>query len=97
LGIEEVKIAPGSPWQNPFCERVIGTLRRDCLDHLIVFNERHLKTILTSYLDYYHDARCHHSLDDNSPSPREIEPPDKGDVVAVPMVGGLHRRYRRAG
>ena len=97
LGIEEVKTAPGSPWQNAYCERVIGTLRRDCLDHVIVLNEPHLRKILTSYLDYYHTARCHQSLDDNSPNPRAVEPPDKGDVIAIPMVGGLHHRYRRAG
>ena len=96
LGIEEVRIAPRSPWQNAFCERVIGTIRRDCLDHVIVLNKRHLKRILASYLEYYHTSRCHQSLDDNSPEPRDVEPSDGGEVVSIPMVGGLHHRYCRA-
>jgi transposase InsO family protein len=97
MGIEEVKTAPGSPWQNAFCERVIGTIRRELLDHVIVLNERHLERLLQNYLEYYHVARCHRSLDANSPDPREVEPPEKGKVVSMPMVGGLHHRYRRAG
>ena len=96
LGIEQVKTAPGSPWQNAFVERVIGTIRRELLDHVIVLNERHLRRLLSSYLGYYHHARCHQSLGGNSPEPREVEPPDRGAVVSVPMVGGLHHRYRRA-
>ena len=96
LGIEEVRIVPRSPWQNAFCERVIGTIRRDCLDLVIVLNERHLKRILKSHLKYYHTSRCHQSLDDNSPEPREVESPDRGEVIAIPMVGGLHHRYCRA-
>jgi len=96
MGIEEVLIAPQSPWQNPFAERVIGTIRRDCLDHLIVINERHLHRILTRYLDYYHLARCHRSLDHNSPVPRSVEPPEQGRIVSIPQVGGLHHRYARA-
>ena len=63
LGIEEVVTAPRSPWQNPFCERVIGSFRRDCLDHVIVINERHLRRILREYIDYYHTCRTHLSLD----------------------------------
>lgn len=97
IGVREAKTALASPWQNAFCERVIGTLRRDCLDHVVVLNERHLKRILSSFLDSYHNVRCHQSLDDNSPDPREIEPPAKDKVVAVPLVGGLHHRNRRAG
>jgi transposase InsO family protein len=96
MGIEEVLIAPQSPWQNPFAERVIGTIRRDCLDHFIVINESHLKRILAGYLDYYHRVRCHRSLDRNSPAPRSIEPPEKGRLIAIPQVGGLHHRYARA-
>jgi transposase InsO family protein len=95
LGIEEVLIAPRSPWQNPYCERVIGSIRRDCLDHVIVLNERHLHRILTEYFDYYHNSRCHLSLDRNSPIPRRVEPPSEGEVVATPQVGGLHHRYTR--
>lgn len=96
MDIEEVKTAPRSPWQNPYCERLIGSIRRDCLDHMIVLNEDHLRKILHDYVAYYHDVRCHLSLDRNSPNPREVEPPDKGEVTAVPYLGGLHHRYRRA-
>jgi putative transposase len=95
MGIEEVLIAPCSPWQNPYCERVIGSIRRECLVHLIVLNEKHLHRILTDYFDYYHNSQPHLSLDRNSPTPREVEPPFEGEVVAVPQVGGLHHRYTR--
>jgi len=64
-GIEEVLIAPRSPWQNPYCERMIGSIRRECLNHAIVLNERHLQRILSDYLDYYHNSRPHLSLDRN--------------------------------
>ena len=96
LGIEEVVTAPRSPWQNPYVERLIGTLRRELLDHVIVLNEQHLMLHLKSYFDYYHGTRCHQSLDGNSPDPRLVEPPEKGRVISVPMVGGLHHRYCRA-
>ena len=95
LGIEEVLTAARSPWQNPYCERVIGSIRRECLDHVIVLNERHLHRILSEYFDYYHNSRCHLSLDRNAPVPRNMEPPSAGDVVAIPQVGGLHYRYTR--
>jgi putative transposase len=78
-----------------YCERVIGSIRRECLDWVIVLNEIHLKRILTSYFDYYHRSRTHLSLHRNSPMPREIEPPSRGKVIAVPQVGGLHHRYTR--
>ena len=97
LGIEEVVIAPRSPWQNPFVERLIGTLRRELLDHVIVLGERHLMRLLRDYFTYYHQARCHQSLNGNAPDPRAVEPPERGRVLAEPMVGGLHHRYRRAG
>ena len=96
LGIEEVPTAPRSPWQNPYCERVIGSIRRECLDHMIVLNERHLYRILTDYFDYYHHSRPHLSLDRNSPTPRDVEAPSLGEVVSIPQVGGLHHRYTRA-
>jgi transposase InsO family protein len=96
MGIEEVPIAPRSPWQNPYCERVIGSIRRECLNHVIVLSERHLKRILASYLEYYHDSRPHLSLDRNSPTPRDVEPPSQDEVVSIPQVGGLHHRYTRA-
>jgi len=96
MGIDEVVIAPRSPWQNPYCERVIGLIRRECLDHVIVLSEMHLKRILSDYFDYYHRSRTHLSLDRNSPVPREVEPPSQGEVVAIPQIGGLHHRYTRA-
>ena len=95
IGIEEVLIAPRSPWQNPYCERMIGSIRRDCLDHVIVLNDRHLHRILSDYFDYYHNSRPHLSLDRNSPTARCIEPPSEGEVVAIPQVGGMHHRYMR--
>ncbi len=96
MGIEEVLIAPRSPWQNPYAERVIGSIRRECVDHFIVLNERHLRRILRSYFEYYHQSRTHLSLDRNSPVPRDVEPPERGRVIAIPQVGGLHHRYCRA-
>lgn len=96
LGTEEVLIAPRSPWQNPFVERLIGSIRRECLNHIIVLGERHLRAILNSYLTYYHTARTHMALDNNAPIPREVERPERGPVIAEPLVGGLHHRYRRA-
>ena len=96
LGIEEVLIAPQSPWQSPYVERVIGWIRRECLDHVIVWNESHLRTILDRYFAYYHESRAHLALDRNSPIPRQIEPPGSGSIVAEPFLGGLHHRYRRA-
>ena len=95
LGIQEVKIAPRSPWQNPYVERLIGTLRRECLDHGVVLNEAHLIRVLHAYLAYYHAARTHLSLDKDAPEPRPVERPDRGRIVETPMVGGLHHRYAR--
>jgi len=96
MGIEEVLIAPRSPWQNPFIERLIGSIRRECLDHILVISEAHLRRVLREYFAYCHDSRPHQSLDGNAPRPREIEPPSQGRIVAEPRVGGLHHRYRRA-
>jgi putative transposase len=96
MGIEEVITARRSPWQNPYAERVIGSIRRECLDHLIILSEEHLLTILRSYQLYYNESRCHLSLDGNSPIRREVEPPANGKVVAIPHLGGLHHRYQRA-
>jgi transposase InsO family protein len=95
MGIEQVLTAPRSPWQNPYCERVIGTLRRDCLDHAIVLGEQHLRRILRKYLEYYHGSRTHLALGKDTPFPRERESIDGGKVVALPMVGRLHHRYTR--
>ena len=96
MGIEEVVCARRSPWQNPYAERVIGSIRRECLRHVIVLNETHLKRILRSYVAYYHEDRTHLSLDRNSPFPREIDLTERGRVISIPRVGGLHHRYRRA-
>ena len=95
MGIQEVLSAPRSPWQRAYVERVIGSIRRECLDHVIVFHESSLRRILDSYIDYYHRSRTHLSLGKDSPEPRPIQPPEIGPVVAVPQVGGLHHRYER--
>jgi transposase InsO family protein len=95
LGIREVKTAPRSPWQNPYVERLIGTLRRECLDHVVVLNETHLRRLLRDYLVYYHGVRTHLSLEKDSPELRPVERPDRGRIVETPMVGGLHHRYTR--
>jgi len=95
MGIEEVLTAPRSPWQNAFVERVIGSIRRDCLDHVIVLNERHLKHILTRYFDYYHRWRTHLSMGMDSPESRLVQRRALGKVVQFPEVGGLHHHYER--
>src|SRR5207244_11265447 len=95
IGIAEVLAAPRSPWQNPFVERVIGTIRRELLDHVIVLNEGHLRRRLHSFLRYYHGSRTHLALEKDAPEPRTVEPPAQGRVVALPQVGGLHHRYIR--
>jgi hypothetical protein len=94
-GIDEVIIAPRSPWQNPYVERVIVSIRRDCLDHVIVFHERNLKRILRDYFYYYHACRTHLSLSKDSPQPRSVEYEEQGNIVALPGFGGLHHRYAR--
>jgi putative transposase len=95
MGIQEVLGTPRSPWQRAYVERVIGSIRRECLDHVIVFEEASLRRILRSYLDYYHRSRTHLSLGKDSPEPRSIQPEHMGRVVALPQVGGLHHRYER--
>jgi transposase InsO family protein len=96
MGIREVRIAPHAPWQNPCVERVIGSIRRECLDHALILNEAHLRRLLHGYIGYYNTARPHQSLDHNSPQPREVHPPERGRVVSTPQVGGLHHLYQRA-
>jgi putative transposase len=95
MGIKEVLTAPRAPWQNPYVERVIGSIRRECLDHVIIFNERHLHRVLSSYLDYYHRSRTHLALDKDCPEGRPIQPVALGNIIAIPQVGGLHHRYQR--
>ncbi len=96
LDMKEVLIAPRSPWQNPYVERLIGSIRRDCLYHAVVFNELHLKRLLRAYFSYCHTARTHLALDKQCPERRSVELPDQGTVIAFPHVGGLHHQYRRA-
>jgi putative transposase len=95
MGIEEVLIAPQSPWQNPHVDRVIGGIRRDLLDHVIVLNARHLRRLSTDYLTYDHRFRTHLSLGMDCPKPRPVERPEGGKLVEVPEVGGLHHHYER--
>jgi putative transposase len=83
-------------WQNPYAERLIGSIRRECLDHVIILSERHLRRVLSSYFQYHHDARTHLSLDKDCPRPRAIQLPFTGNnIVAFAEVGGLHHRYER--
>jgi transposase InsO family protein len=95
MGIEEVKIAPQSPWQNPYCERLIGSIRRDALDHVIVLNEKHLRRVLLSYVAYYRTWRTHLALEMDAPESRAVQPPELGPVRKRPEVGGLHHHYER--
>ncbi len=95
LDIEEVVTAPHSPWQSPYVERVIGTLRRECLDHVIVLGEAHLRRIIRRFLSYYHGARTHLALDKDAPEPRSVQATEQGRVIEFPEVGGLHHRYER--
>jgi transposase InsO family protein len=95
MDVEEVLSTPRSPWQRAYVERVIGSIRRECLDHVIIFHERSLRRTLDAYFHYYHRSRTHLSLGKDSPEPRSIQPPALGSVVALPQVGGLHHRYER--
>jgi putative transposase len=95
MGIEEVLIAPRSPWQNPYIERLIGSIRRECLDHVIILHERHLRRLLTDYFYYYHHWRTHRALAMDCPQPRLVQRPDNGLIWEVPEVGGLHHHYER--
>jgi putative transposase len=93
--INEVVTAPQSPWQNAYVERIIGSVRRECLDHVIVFDERHLRGVLSSYFRYYNRTRTHLSLGKDCPESRPIHPPAAGNIIQFPQVGGLHHRYER--
>jgi putative transposase len=95
LGIREVLTAPQSPWQNAYVERLIGSIRRECLDHVIVLNEAGLRRVLKSYFDYYERSRTHLSLGKDTPISRPIQLAAMGRVVEIPQVGGLHHRYER--
>ena len=94
FGLKDTPTAPRSPWQNPVCERVIGTLRRECLDHVIILNERHLHDVLHEYIfEYYNVARTHMSIDKDSPVHRPAQ--GTGKIVSKPILGGLHHIYSR--
>jgi hypothetical protein len=95
MGMEEVLSAPASPRQRAYVERLIGSIRHDCLDHVIVLGEGHLRRILKGYLEYYHGSRTHLGLGKDTPEPRAVQPPEMGEIVALPQVGGLHHRYER--
>jgi hypothetical protein len=95
LEIEEVLSAPRSPWQRAYVERVIGMIRRECLDDMIVFGETSLRRNLRSYFDYYHESSTHLSLSKDAPHPRPVQPAKLGQAIAIPQVFGLHHRYER--
>src|SRR5262249_48460453 len=94
MGIRYRPISPRSPWQNGYSERLIGSIRRDCLDHVVVFGERHLRHLLNSYQKYYNEARTHLSLHKDAPIPRAVQ--TVGLPLAMPVLGGLHHQYFRA-
>jgi transposase InsO family protein len=93
MGIRDRPISPRPPWQNPYAERLIGTLRRDCLDQVLIFGVQHLRRILTAYSRYYNETRTHLSLDKDAPLGRAVQ--RHGTIVAVPILSGLHHCYAR--
>ena len=93
MGIRDRPTSPRSPWQNGFAERLIGSIRRECLDHVVVFGERHLRHILLSYMTYYNEVRTHLSLEKDAPVPRVVE--RAGHILCRPVLGGLHHQYVR--
>ena len=95
MDIDELRTAPHSPWQNAYVERFIGSVRRECLDHVIVCTERGLRRVLDAYVDYYQRSRTHLALDKDAPVSRAVAAAPNGDIVAIPLVGGLHHRYER--
>jgi transposase InsO family protein len=95
LGLEQVRTAFRSPWQNGFAERWIGSLRRECLDHVIAINQRQIRRVVRAFVDYYHEDRTHLGLEKDTPQERSIESPESGEVVTIPRIGGLHHRYSR--
>jgi putative transposase len=95
MEITELLTAFRSPWQSPYVERLIGSIRKECLDRVVILNEASLRRHMVSYLDYYHESRCHLSLGKDSPESRPVQPPEMGGIIALPKVGGLHHRYER--
>jgi putative transposase len=95
MSIRQVLATPNAPRQRAYIERLIGTIRRECLDHVIVFNESSLRRHLAAFSDYYHRTRTHLNLEKDTPDKRPIQPASAGKIVAIPEVGGLHHRYER--
>ena len=95
MGISEVLTAPQSPGQNSLAERLVGSIRRECLDHMIVLGEKHLRRVLKSFFDYYLGSRTHLSLTKDAPTTRVVQGPEAGEIVEIRQVGGLHQRYQR--
>jgi putative transposase len=95
MGMKVVASAPRSPWQRAYVERLIGSIRRECLDHVLVLSEASLRRTIRSYLAYYHGSRTHFSLAKDTPERRAVQPPALVRVVAIPQLGGLHHRYER--
>jgi len=93
MGIRDKPIAPASPWQNGFAERLIGSIRRECLDHIIVLGEEHLRRILKNYADYYNGVRTHRALNKDAPVSRQVQ--RSGVINSRAILGGLHRQYVR--
>ena len=93
MGIRDRPISPGSPWQNGYAERLIGTLRRECLDHVVIFGETHPRRILSAYVAYYNQARTHLVLQKDAPVYRTVQ--RSGTIVAIPILAGLHHQYVR--
>jgi transposase InsO family protein len=93
MGIRDKPIAAGSPWQNGFAERLIGSIRRECVDHVVALGEAHLHRVLRSYVRYYNESRTHRSLNKDAPFHRATE--RIGAIISRPILGGLHHRYRR--
>ena len=95
LSVEQIPTAPRSPWQNPYVERVIGSIRRECQDHVIIFDERHLRRVLKEYIGYYRISRTHLGPEKDCPETRAVEVPEIGAIKSEPVLGGLHHRYFR--
>jgi transposase InsO family protein len=95
MGIAEVVTASRSPWQSPYVERMIGSIRRECLNNVVVLSESHLRRVLRDYLSHYHQWRCHRSLNMDCPEPRPVQAPEEGEVVEIIEADGFYRHYER--
>jgi len=93
MGMRDRPIAPGSPWQNGYAERLIGTVRRECIDRMLIFGEAHLRRVLASYVTYYNQVRKHLALGKDAPLGRAVQ--RSGVIVAIPILSGLHNQYVR--